>query len=437
MLTRRRFTALALTAAAAPTVVAAPAYADATDQVPLRQLRWVLDATGRAPVPEAELRQHFTAGFLDAAGGSAGVNAALATFGPQRLVTVVADQPTVAQAKIRGPVATLLVTVRVDAAGLIGGLLFAPAPARSWSELDNRLHRLAPRISFATATLDPYGRTRLLHGVNAGTARPLGSAFKLYVLGALAHGVAAGQVRWDQPLAIRDDWKSLPSGVLQDRPAGTVLSLREYANYMISISDNTAADHLIHTLGRDAVEAEVRRFGNREAADNTPFLTTRELFTLKWYRYPTVARQYLALPRAHRTAALERLGRVPLDQIAFVPEPRLADRIEWFGSPLDICRAYAGLRRLNSQPSADALSINDGGIGLDRATFPTVWFKGGSEPGVLTLNYFAATATGTVVVASVMAHDPDRAFDEDAVAVEGLGLVRGGIELAAAGAAAS
>jgi hypothetical protein len=323
-----------------------------------------------------------------------------------------------------------LATVRVDATGLIVGLLFTPAPARSWSELDSRLRRLAPRVSFATATLDPYGRARLLHGVNSDTARPLGSAFKLYVLGALAQGVAAGKVRWDQPLAIRDDWKSLPSGVLQDKPAGTVLSLQEYAAYMISISDNTAADHLIRTLGRDAVESELSRFGNREVTENTPFLTTRELFTLKWYRYPTVARQYLALPRAHRAAALDRLAQVPLDQIAFVPEPRLADRIEWFGSPLDICRAYAGLRHLNSQPVTDVLSINDGGIGLNRATFPTVWFKGGSEPGVLTLNYLAATAAGTVVVTSLMAHNPDRGFDDQAAAVEGLGLVRGGIELA-------
>ena len=28
-----------------------------------------------------------------------------------------------------------------------------------------------------------------------------------------------------------------------------------------------------------------------------------------------------------------------------------------------------------------------GSIGLDRATWPTVWFKGGSEPGVLSMTW--------------------------------------------------
>ena len=38
---------------------------------------------------------------------------------------------------------------------------------------------------------------------------------------------------------------------------GKRFSLRHYADLMISQSDNTAADHLIHRLGRDAVEAQL------------------------------------------------------------------------------------------------------------------------------------------------------------------------------------
>lgn len=109
--------------------------------------------------------------------------------------------------------------LQTDTAGLI--LIAEPmgvsqvAPPSSWQELDTVLARLAPEVSFAAMTIGPDGR-RLVHGVNATTARPLGSSFKLYVLGALAHAIRGHTASWDQHLAIRDQWKSLPSGLLQN-----------------------------------------------------------------------------------------------------------------------------------------------------------------------------------------------------------------------------
>jgi beta-lactamase class A len=43
--------------------------------------------------------------------------------------------------------------------------------------------------------------------------------------------------------------------VLQYEPEGTQISVLDAAAKMISISDNTAADMLIHLVGRSAVEA--------------------------------------------------------------------------------------------------------------------------------------------------------------------------------------
>ena len=57
-----------------------------------------------------------------------------------------------------------------------------------------------------------------------------------------------------------------------------------------------------------------------------------------------------------------------------------------------------------------ALSIDDGGLGLDKARFPVTWFKGGSEPVVLTLNYLARTADGRSLVTGVLLSDPTRAW---------------------------
>ena len=169
------------------------------------------------------------------------------------LVSVTSLGPTRLRAVVRG-VALLRLELAVDASGLIAGLGLVPVPPpapRSWAALDRRLHAVAPRVSFLAARLE-RGACVPVHAVAPDVARPLGSAFKLYVLGALAHAVAQGRVRWDDRLAIRARWKSLPSGVLQNVAAGTRVPLRRYANLMISISDNTAADHLIHRLGRRA-----------------------------------------------------------------------------------------------------------------------------------------------------------------------------------------
>jgi hypothetical protein len=46
--------------------------------------------------------------------------------------------------------------------------------------------------------------------------------------------------------------------------------------------------------------------------------------------------------------------------------------------------------------------VNSGDLGLDPSEWPTVWFKGGSEPGVLTLGYMATNSRGQTFVVSAM-----------------------------------
>ena len=73
---------------------------------------------------------------------------------------------------------------------------------------------------------------------------------------------------------------------------------------------------------------------------------------------------------------------------------------------------------------------NDGGIGLSRTAFPTVWFKGGSEPGVVTLNYLARDRSGALFTASLMLSDPTEPLDESTVDPAALALLRGAFQLA-------
>jgi hypothetical protein len=426
------------TAIAGVLAVLAPLVAPAAEaaEVPTatQQLEWVVDATGRVPVSDAEVRGHVAAVLLTAVGGTAGVNGALAQLGPIELDRFVAEAPDHVEAVVHGSADDYLLDLHVDQAGLIDGLRASPDDPvpTSWAEVDAQLAALGARVSFGASEVLPDGRCRAVHGVRDDVQRPLGSAFKLYVLGALGQAVAEHRASWTEQLAIRDDWKSLPSGVLQNEPAGTRLSLSAYADKMISISDNTAADHLIHRLGRDAVQRQLTRFGNRRPSATSPFLTTKALFELKAAQYPARADAYLALPRWARPAAVTGLERLPLTGLAAWPAPEKIDDIEWFGSPDDMCRAFSGLQKENQPEIGQALSLNDGGLGLDRTRFPQVWFKGGSEPGVLTLNYLARTADGRSLVTSVMVSDPAAPLDENHVAARGIAVTKGAMALLAA-----
>jgi hypothetical protein len=398
-----------------------------------RQLAWVVDATGRVPVSDTEVQQHIAQVLVTAAGGAAGINAALTGFGKLELKRVITETPDHVEAAVHGPADDYLLDLHVDQAGLVDGLRATPDDPvpESWPEVDAQLAALGGRVSFGASEILPDGRCRDVHGVRDDVQRPLGSAFKLYVLGALGKAVSEHKASWTEPLAIRDGWKSLPSGVLQNEPAGTRLPLSDYADKMISISDNTATDHLIHRLGRDAVQRQLAVFGNQRPSANVPFLTTKAFFELKAAQYPARADAYLALPRWARPAAVAGLERLPLTGLTSWPAPEKIDELEWFGSPDDICRAFSGLQKQNQPEIGHALSLNDGSLGLDPAEFPQVWFKGGSEPGVLTLNYLARTADGRSLVTSIMVSDPVAPLREDHVVARGIALAKGAVALLA------
>ncbi|MET8871995.1 serine hydrolase [Nocardia sp. NPDC004604] len=398
------------------------------------QLDWIVSASTRSPLPDREIRDHLASGLLDASGGADGFNAALMRIGRLVVGEIVAARPDFVQAAVHGDTGNYLVTVRTNTAGLIEEVRLTadvPPPA-SWAEIDTRLARLGRRVSFAAAEIEPDDHCRIVHGLNPDTLRPIGSAFKLYVLGALAHAVAEGRVGWDERLAIRDDWKSLPSGTMQNRPAGATASLAEYADLMISISDNTATDHLIHQLGRDAVERQLRLFGHRQPDTNTPFLTTKAFFQLKGNSDTTRAQRYLALSPHDRVAALEQLEHRPLPDLQETwPEPTHIDQIEWFAAPTDICHAFAGLAQLDQPEIGHALSQKDEGLNLDTRQFPTVWYKGGSEPGVVTLHYLARTTDDRTLATSLMVSDPHTTLDTLSVTLAGQSVIRGAFHLLA------
>lgn len=286
-------------------------------------------------------------------------------------------------------------TVGSAAPHAVMGLWFGPPTPllADWEALSQAFSALPGQVSFAAAEL---GGDEPIWLAEYEPQLPLamGSAFKLTVLGELAARVAAGDAAWEQVIPLREQYRSLPSGQLQQWPDGAPVTLHTLASLMISISDNTATDHLLFQLGRQAVEARMGALGNRHAALNRPFLSTGELFRLKLEAGGLTAATYLRFPdEAGRRAWLDEavaelsLSGEDVDLGAF-SSPRAIDTLEWFGSGSDLVRTWDGLRQLaaHDEHLLGVVSINPG---LPAASdhFDLVGFKGGSEPGVLCLSF--------------------------------------------------
>jgi len=407
------------------------------------QLRWLMAELARLPMSDAQVRAHFDAAFL-AQVSPAALNQSLEAAIRLDLLSIQISEPSTLVANVlAGGGERAQVWLDVDSHGLISWLRISPAdigptPA-TWAGVDTALRAVAPRIRLLVARVSG-GSCLPVHSIDPGTAAPLGSAFKLYVLDALGEAVAAGKVRWDQPLTVTAQLKGLPPGELQTEPDGTRVSVLDAAGKMISLSDNTAADMLINLLGRSAVEASLNSTGMASPAMNLPFLTTREIYVLKLHQWPALAQRFIAASESGRRALLaSTVDRAPLPTLAQAgtwTRPREIDKLEYFGSATDLCRAYASLAALDRQPGlspiGQALSVNDDGLQLDPARWKTTWFKGGSEPGALSLAYLATTRAGPSYVVTVLAEDPSQPLADNAIPAI-VAAVKGAFTLAARG----
>ncbi len=308
--------------------------------------------------------------------------------------------------------------------GRIVELLFQPAGPDpdagpvSTADADAALQAIAPENGWAVYDVTG-GRCDPLYEVNADTPFAIGSEFKLWILAAIVEDVNAGLLSWSDTVVVRDDLKSTTEGEIYFRLDGTEVPIDELARYMISISDNTATDLLLDHLGRDRVWRAMSDAGVAETGLNDPFLSTRELFLLKFL--PEHA-GWADMTTAERTAYLddELSGMTLLDvDPDYLPEaPWDIERLEYFASAEDMCRTWLRLEGLidasepdDAEAATVALSTNPG-LDIDAARWPEIWFKGGSEPGVFALTWRLVGSDGREFVVAAFLNDPNNAFSE-------------------------
>ncbi|QCB43801.1 serine hydrolase [Sphingomonas sp. PAMC26645] len=303
--------------------------------------------------------------------------------------------------------ASVRLVIAPEAPHAATGLLITGTGARddSLAKVEAEFRALPGASGFGLYALGD-DKPLLLHGYNVDRAAPLGSAFKLWVLAELARQVAQGDRQWN--LIVTLGRPSLPSGILQTWPAQSPLTLQTLATLMISISDNTATDTLMTTLGRDKVDALAVSAGGA-----APVMTTREMFALKsdkaltaaWAAGSVEARRSLLVANAATIATAK------LDPTVFAGKPVAIDSVEWFASPAAMAGVLDRLRAADATTRA-ILAVNAGLDPAIAARFRYVGFKGGGEPGVLTLNYLVQAKDGRWYAATGNWHRADDGVNE-------------------------
>lgn len=160
---------------------------------------------------------------------------------------------------IRKLVVTLLIIVGC------GALSTAEQPS-----IPQNLDRLRSRIEATMTPAEGVVGVSITHlesktsvAVNGDEAFPMASTFKLPVLVELHAAVKAGTLRWDELVDVKPTDQHLGSGDLTPiyDPPGVTLSLRNLANLMMMISDNSAADICLSRTGAANVTARMRSLG--------------------------------------------------------------------------------------------------------------------------------------------------------------------------------
>lgn len=356
-------------------------------------LRWVFAALNSAdPIATADVFARFDPGMIEALGGT---DALIQVFTETRVlapfsVDVVQEDAGYIGALTTTSAGRFALTLMLSDAGLINGLTLQPyeeqppAPA-DWEELDARVAALG--VPARLSVVDISGQDpEMLHTTGSATgALPSASMFKLFVLQSVVEQIERGRLSWDDELAVTDAVRSLPSGTFQNEPDGTTFTVKESAQAMISVSDNTATDMLIAAIGGTAtVEKTMKRLGI-DKKQNFPMLTTRQFFQIGWGDAALRARWAHSSP-GQRKQIVRAVDRGPLTTTGRdVTVPVWQDGVDWFFTDADLATVHASLRvsadTEAGAPLTEILGANPGiafAEGWDR-----VQFKGGSSIGVL------------------------------------------------------
>lgn len=268
------------------------------------------------------------------------------------------------------------------------GKLLAPVKINELSELKSILDTKEGSYSFLLKNITD---DEVLYSYEHLKKRSLGSVFKLYILGTLKEKMGEENL-WQKNLSIKESLKSLPGGVMQNYENGSLYSTKEFATKMISISDNTATDHLLNFVGPKNVYSFLSSENlNSFSSLNHPFLSSLDFFKARAFFTKKMATEYANSSFDKRLKMLKglKISRVDLmKKLNGWKKPRSIDEVQWFASANDICALYKKLDSYHDKDLYDVLSVNTPFVDLSKSKkWNYAGYKGGSEPGVLEMSY--------------------------------------------------
>lgn len=308
------------------------------------------------------------------------------------------------------PIACLLLAVSIIAASDEPKLPTVEAAARE------ALASLPGQTCFAFTELTD-ARPVVLAGIRSEERLAVGSSFKLFILGTLIDEVNHGRRRADNTMLLSRDHIGPPYSDLATWPIGSPVTLHTLALKMISVSDNTATDHLLYLLGRRRVERQMAAMGHGDPSVNRPLLSTREMTMLRDKARDRPGREYQRLDTAGRRAMLARLGAGPVDYDKLDFDTGAYSLAEWYASPLDMTHALDWIYRhtAEGQPAHElrAILTVEPKLPHDPAVWPFVGFKGGSEDQLLAGNWLLENRNGHWYTLHVFWNNPDGTADQE------------------------
>jgi hypothetical protein len=417
------FSALALTSPAQAAPKKPKAASAATSSLPATPLDLRIEQLVPLLNDKLPLESYFTPSFLTAI-PPAQFKEITGSFTQQhgaalKIASVKRNGPNnaVVEVEYERAVGTVELTIEAATPHRVGGILAKGFALKgdSFDRIKSDFAALPGSSGFVVQRLTERGG-ETLHALNPDKQFAIGSTFKLYVLAELASQAAAGDRRWTDVVPIGT--RNHSSAATQNWPLNTPVTLQTLATWMISVSDNAATDALMRELGRERIEGKLASIGHSNPDKTLPMLTTVEAFALK--SNPALRQRFEQATEAGQRALLngERtaLSYSAIDMSQLGSGPVAIDSIEWFASPRDVALLLDNLRRMNGQTAREVMAVNSGVGAAAAGKWRYLGYKGGSEPGVISMSFLAQSKAGDWYAVSGSWNNPVKEVDNAAFA---------------------
>lgn len=317
--------------------------------------------------------------------------------------------------------------VQLGSQNYFGSVQYPADENLTLTQAADKFETLSALPALLVARIEADGQCSAIVDRGADQLRATASIFKIWVLGGVGRALAEGLATAEEQIALVAS-ELAPGGTINSEPLGTLFSLADLAILMMGISDNTATDLLHERVGRALIGEVIADFGVAQPEVLTPLLGISEQFHLL-YSFPLeVAQSYVDGSEAFQQQFLEEeiepLGSLVGDPLPYFNASLLTSGT-WRASPLDVCRAFAHLRRLPQ--GSDAIAVVDRALGAQTAqpevrnAWDRVWYKGGSlnasstEQRVLTHAWMLENAGEEPYVVVAMSNSATGTIDQFAV----------------------